>query len=476
MIRELNKMIGSRYGSKESFLEDLIENSKKEGLKYISEDWVGDVSYYNLGDKNRKIVAAMVADVEDYKVEDIVINFPIKAKRLEDIIDKYFNYKDGKYYEKKDNTEVGNYDDLLNYIGDYGCIAKDEGLLIMAKDEVESDPFSKVDYDDEYSELELLNLYEQYYTNLIDYRNPKKENKFQLSKTTLKNIDELNMKLGDEVVDGVYKIYDKDKMLGVVNFKKNIEYYQSEEEFACQIELIEKLLELKGYTYHDWVTSYSELDLDTSRLEVFSADDERLLVGSNTFGTFDAKESYEFDEDTTVTTFKNRNIYLDYLDIEEEKERISKELRNMIGNSNVTVYTDDNCENWYIANGLEIKYIDVLYKEDDENIENLSWFLSKENEKNLIERVATYLDYETKKLNVLGLMEKLEDEDGEYIFLEDDDIKDRILSEIDFTEDLSDIITKAEELIEKEQEKLELKEAKAKEEAKKQSQIKNMMP
>ena len=34
MIRELNKMIGSRYGSKESFLEDLIENKfQKRGIK-----------------------------------------------------------------------------------------------------------------------------------------------------------------------------------------------------------------------------------------------------------------------------------------------------------------------------------------------------------------------------------------------------------------------------------------------------------
>jgi len=276
----------------------------------------------------------------------------------------------------------------------------------------------------------------------------------KLSKTTLKNIEQINKALGlslrvkDELVNGVYKIYEDDKMLGVINFKEIIKPYQFEDEFACQTEAIKEILKLKDYKYFDWITSYPELNRDS--LKIFSEDDERLLIGSNTFGYLGNKESYEFNEDYVTTTLKNRNIYLDYLDIEEEKERISKELLNMIGSSNVTVYTDYDCKNWYIVNGLEIEYIDVLYKDEkdeDESIENLSWFLSKENE-DLIERVATYLDYELKKLNIKGLFEKYIEKYDEYEFLGDESIQKQILAKLDFSKNISDIVSDAENLIE----------------------------
>jgi len=160
-MKAIQKMFNYTYSDRESFFEDFDKALKKERYKLVDEKWDGNKGYFKIANRNGEIADIVT---ENYTPRDIILAFPIKAKDLNKIIEKYFIYdkENNIYYDKKYKNEVGDYKELLNYIGDYGCIAYDEELLIMANDEVDNDPFDEVDYYDKFSEVELVNLYESY--------------------------------------------------------------------------------------------------------------------------------------------------------------------------------------------------------------------------------------------------------------------------------------------------------------------------
>ena len=224
----------------------------------------------------------------------------------------------------------------------------------------------------------------------------------KLSLVTLINVKNLGLSIGNEVFDGVYEICKSNKILGVINFKALKRGYLFEDEMSCQIGIIDELLCLLGYKIVD--SALEKSGLDFSKFEIFDEKNDDLLLTFGNSGSLEDKKIYvlsdsEISDDNGII-LKNRNLYLEDYDIKEELKDISKTLSKFDKIGEFDVYTNYNYNQFYIVNSLKIVYIDFVYREKENGViyeEKSIYFLYKSN-KDIIKRVADYLDFITKKL------------------------------------------------------------------------------
>lgn len=146
--------------------EDLLNAIKNDGYDFCDEfeTWLDDIGFFRVRKNGINIADLVVIDkgLDTYLVDSIDLLFSIKAKVLSDIVDAKYFYKNGKWFYKEDKSQIGDIQDVYNHIGDSGCIAYDEDMLILIFDEAENDPYSDIDDDTIFTDIDLVIIYEQY--------------------------------------------------------------------------------------------------------------------------------------------------------------------------------------------------------------------------------------------------------------------------------------------------------------------------
>ncbi len=164
-MRYLSELIGTTE-SREDFMAAIIDAIKNDGYDCIDEfeTWVGDIGYFGFKKNGINIGNIVVKDEgEDLYFKSIIFCFDIKAKKLDDIIEAEYFYENKGWHCKEDKSHIGgDKEDVFNDIGNNGCIAKTENMLILVFDEAENDPYADIEDDITFNEVELLEIYERY--------------------------------------------------------------------------------------------------------------------------------------------------------------------------------------------------------------------------------------------------------------------------------------------------------------------------
>jgi len=159
-------------------LEELAETyiSKEELLKAIENDAydyddgseilrLDNIAFFRIKYDGVNIADLVLIDEgeDGCWFDRIDLLFSIKAKVLSDIIDAEYFYKDGEWFYKKDGYKIGSdIEEVYADIGYNGCIAYDENMLILIFDEAENDPYSEIDDDTTFNDIELAAIYRRY--------------------------------------------------------------------------------------------------------------------------------------------------------------------------------------------------------------------------------------------------------------------------------------------------------------------------
>ena len=147
--------------------EELLKAIEKDGYDFDneSEKWIYDVGFFKIKYNEINIADLVLIDEggDGYYFDKIDLLFSIKAKVLDDIVEKEYFYKEGEWFYKKDGDKIGNdIEEVYNHIGCNGCVAYDENMLILTCDEAENDPYPEIDNDTTFNNTELAAIYKGY--------------------------------------------------------------------------------------------------------------------------------------------------------------------------------------------------------------------------------------------------------------------------------------------------------------------------
>ena len=160
MMKNLQEMLSSSY-DRDDFMDVIRDAIKKDGYQHCNEfeTWSGDNGCFRIQKNGIRIVDMLT---NGYSPNSLALLFDIKAKSLSDIVEKRYILKDDVFFESESMSHIGSIDDVYNHIGEDGCIAKDEDMVILIFDEAEQNYFEDCDNDDTFNEFELLEIYEKY--------------------------------------------------------------------------------------------------------------------------------------------------------------------------------------------------------------------------------------------------------------------------------------------------------------------------